>query len=754
MSLGRSTLRVDARDKVTGAARYPADLQPPGPLHARVVFSGRPHARMRAMDVAAAEATPGVVAVFTAADVPVNEYGLTMFDQPVLVGLGGTGRSKVAADVSRWEADQIAIVVAETQDAADAGAERVVVEWEDLPVVGDLDAALTDQVLVRPDLHPDSNTYLTYRLRKGDPAAGWAEADVVVEGTYELPYQEHAYLQPEAGVTWIDEEGRVTVAVAGQWTHEDQEQVAHALDLPLERIRVVYPAIGGAFGGREDMSLQIVMALASWRLAERGERRPIRCQWSREESIVGHHKRHRGRVKARWGATADGRVVVAEATCHLDAGAYNYTTNKVLGNLHLCVSGPYEIAHLSVDSHGVLTNAVPGGAFRGFGAPQGAFVAETQMNKLAERLGLDPVEIRRRNVLRDGSIGPTGTEMPPGVSLPVVVDRCAAAAGWDAPLAAVEAESPFGSLPASPDALRRGRGFACGFKNVGFSFGFPERCVARIVLHGVDDLDGDADADVISRVELFHAGAEVGQGSHTAFVQMAAEAVGVPVDRVEPVFSDTAFTGDSGSASASRLTWMSGNAILGAAEEADKAWRAGDRPAVGELRFVPPPTEPLDAVSSLVTPNFAYTYGAQAIDLSVDVETGHIVVHDAVCAVDAGRAVNPDLVAGQIEGGVVQAHGYAITEDLQVRAGCIVNPRLSTYLMPGILDIPRRITPVIVEEPDPRGPWGVRGVAEMPMIPYTPAVVAALHDATGVWFDSFPLTPDRVVAGLRAHGVR
>ena len=401
----------------------------------------------------------------------------------------------------------------------------------------------------------------------------------------------------------------------------------------------------------------------------------------------------------------------------------------MLGNLHLCVSGPYEIPHLAVDSFAVLTHAVPGGAFRGFGAPQGAFVAETQMNKLAERLGLDPVELRRRNLLHDGSLGPTGTEMPPGVSLPVVVDRCADAAHWTEPLPPAEAPSPFASLPPQADALRRGRGFACGFKNVGFSFGFPERCEARLVLHGDDEVD---------HVELFHAGAEVGQGSHTAFLQMAAEAVGVPVERVEATFSDTASAGDAGSASASRLTFMSGNAILGAAEEAEKRWRAGDRPAVGHFRYVPPPTEPLDAVDSLVTPNFAYTYGAQAVALTVDIGTGHIVVDEVVCAVDAGRAINPDLVAGQIEGGVVQAHGYAITEDLQVRDARILNPRLSTYLMPGILDIPRKVRSVIVEEPDPRGPWGARGVAEVPMIPYAPAVVAALHDATGVWFDCLP----------------
>ncbi len=735
MSIGTSARRVDAVDKTTGAARYPADLEAPGALNAKVVFSGRPHARMVAMDTTTAESTPGVVAVLTAADVPVNEYGLTMFDQPVLVGLGATGRTQVASDVSRWEADQIAVVVAESAEAAQAGTERLVVEWEDLPIVPDLDAALTGEVILRPDLHPDTNSYCNYRIRKGDVDAGWAEAEVIVDGTYEVPYQEHAYLQPEAALSYLDEEDRITVVIGGQWTHEDQEQVAHALDLPAERIRVIYPAIGGAFGGREDMSLQIVLALASWRLAGRGERRPIRCRWSREESMIGHHKRHRGRVHARWGATRDGRVIVAEATCYLDSGPYNYTTNKVLGNLHLTVSGPYDIPNLAVDSHALYTNAVPGGAFRGFGAPQGAFVAETQMNKLATLLSLDPVELRRRNVLHDGDSGPTGTEMPPGVSLPVVIERCAEAARWGRPRPDVTPPTSFASLPPEPAALRRGRGFACGFKNVGFSFGFPERCEARLVLYGDDEVE---------RAELFHAGAEVGQGAHTALIQMAAEAVGIAVERVEPTFSDTATAGDSGSASASRLTWMSGHAILGAAEEAEKQWRAGDRPAVGFFRYRPPPTEPLDDVASLVTPNFAYTYGAEAVDLTVDVETGHIVVHEVVCAVDAGRAINPDLVAGQIEGGVVQAHGYAITEDLQVRDGRIVNPRLSTYLMPGILDIPERVTPVIVEEPDPRGPWGVRGVAEVPMIPYAPAVVAALYDATGVWFDRFPLTPDRV----------
>ncbi|MEZ5225311.1 MAG: molybdopterin cofactor-binding domain-containing protein [Acidimicrobiales bacterium] len=273
------------------------------------------------------------------------------------------------------------------------------------------------------------------------------------------------------------------------------------------------------------------------------------------------------------------------------------------------------------------------------------------------------------------------------------------------------------------------------------------------MLHADDRTDADHAGDRPDWAEVFLAGAEVGQGSHTAFVQMVAEAVGLPFDRIRPTFSDTATTGDSGSASASRLSFMTGNAILGAAEQADKAWRDGDRPAVGEFRYVPPPTEPLDPEGAPTTPNFAYGYVAEAVDLSVDLETGHIRVHDVTCAVDAGRVINPQLAVGQVEGAIIQAHGYALSEQLVVENGRVLNPRFSGYLIPGIGDIPERVASVLVEVPDPRGPFGVRGIAEMPLIPYAPAIAAALHDATGVWFDHFPLTPPNVRAQLKAAGV-
>ena len=589
MSVGRSEARIDAVAKLTGEADYPGDRIGADALWAMAVFTDQPHARLLEIDLSAAEAVEGVVAVFGSADIPVNEFGLTMADHPVFVGLDHTGRSPVACDVSRWEADRLALVVAESPEAARAGAEAIEARWAPLPVLADIDESLDSDTLLHPENGKPSNAYYSLRIRKGDMDEGWADADVVVESTYEFPYQEHAYLQPEAGLAYIDGDGQVTVEVAGQWTHEDREQIAHALDLPTERVRVVYPAIGGAFGGREDISVQIVLALAAVKLHERGIDRPVATVWSREESIVGHGKRHRGRIAARWGARRDGRITAVKSTAWLDAGAYNFTSNKVLGNCHLHQAGPYEVPNAEIDSFAVYTNATPAGAFRGFGAPQAAFAAESQINKLAEALGMDPVEIRRLNSLRDGSIGITQTPMPDGVTMHEVIDRCAEAAAEPVPNDGGGADfSPFPSLPPDPSALRRGRGFACSFKNIGFSFGFPERCEAEIVLHG------DADSETPDRAELYHAGAEVGQGAHTALVQMAAEATGVPADRIERRFSDTATSGDSGSASASRLTWMSGNSILGAAEEAEKAWRDGQRPAVGRFRFVPPPTEALD----------------------------------------------------------------------------------------------------------------------------------------------------------------
>ena len=758
--VGQSVARVDARAKVTGEAKYPADFTMPGMLHAKILFAGRPHARVLSIDTAQAEAVPGVVAVFTAKDVPVNEYGLQTPDQPVLCGPGST---RPGADVVRFVGDQVALVVAETERAAARARDLVHVEYEDLPVVTNPFEALRPDA---PQLHPyrvpsqfhpelndmEGNRICHHQIRKGDMEAAWREADVIVEGDYYTSPQEHAYLQPEAGLSYIDDEGRVTVVVAGQWVWEDQQEIAHALGIPPEQVRVIYPAIGGAFGGREDISVQIVLALATWKL-----RRPVKTVWSREESIVGHCKRHPAWVHCQWGATRAGKLVAAQVRVVADGGAYCYTTNKVLGNTTITCTGPYEIPNVQVDVDGVYTNNPPSGAFRGFGAPQGTFAAEMQMNKLAQALGMDPVEIRLKNVLREGSLTTMGTPLPGGVSLVEVTEQCAQAAGWKQlpegwrkpqirnPQSAIRnpqsaIRNPQSAIRSPQSAIRNGIGFAVAFKNVGFSFGYQENCWAKVELRGETEIE---------EAVVYVGSADVGQGSHTAIWQMAAEALSLPPERVHLLPSDTATSpGSSGSASASRTTFLAGNAVQGAAQAALKAWHAEERPAAGEYTYLAPKTTPFDPQTGYGLPNFAYGYVAQAVEVEVDTETGQLRILRVVCADDVGQAINPQQVEGQIEGGIVQAVGWATCENLIVAGGQVLTPHLSTYLIPTVADVPERVQPIIVEQADPRGPWGARGMGEMPFIPLAPALVAAVHDATGVWFDALPLTPERVLRKL------
>jgi CO/xanthine dehydrogenase Mo-binding subunit len=731
--IGQSIKRIDAPGKVTGETPYPGDINIDGQLWMKLRFSDRAHARVLAIDSSAAKSLPGVFGVFTAEDVPVNEYGLVIKDQPVLCG---PGSDIPGADIVRCYMDYVAVVVAETEKIAAQAVDLIQVEYEDLPAVFDMEEAMADDA---PQLHANNpnNILCHYLIRKGDMEAGWQEADVIIEGEYSTGYQEHVYLQPEAGVSYIDDEGRITVVVAGQWTHEDRKQISHALGLEEEQVRVIYPAIGGAFGGREDMSLQIALALATMEL-----QRPVKAIWSREESIRYHHKRHPMRMWAKWGATKAGKVVAMEARVVGDVGAYNYTSNKVLGNSNLMISGPYEIDNIHVDTYGAYTNNIPSGAFRGFGAPQAAFCAEGQMNKLSDVLGIDPVQLRLINSISEGSISATDTPFPGGVTIPQVIEECGKESFW-------EQTSDSWKRIHNPDqpqnpALRRGIGFACGLKNIGFSFGFPENSWAGIELHG--------DAE-IEEVVLRQAGADVGQGAHTAFMQMAADAVGVPFHKVRIIASDTAETESSGSASASRLTHMSGNAIRGAAELALEKWENEERPAIAEYIYHPPKTTPYDPLTGKSNPNFAYGYTANAIEVEVDIETGHIHILKVISANDVGKAINPDQVIGQIEGAVVQAQGYALMENLVSKDGMIANTTLSTYLIPTALDIPVEVKSVVLEYADPGGPWGARGVGEMPYIGVAPAIAAAIYDATGVWLHDLPFTPEKVVVALRERGI-
>ncbi|HRJ55924.1 MAG TPA: xanthine dehydrogenase family protein molybdopterin-binding subunit [Anaerolineales bacterium] len=722
-SVGTSHPRIDARGKVTGKTNYSGDLTKPGMLFMKILFAERPHARVKDIRIEKALAAPGVEAVYTAKDVPVNEYGLQITDQPVLCG---PGSSKPYTDIVRFVGDQVAVVVAQTEVQAEAALKLIEVDYEDLPLLLDPRAAMRPDA---PILHPDrgdTNVCVHYKIRKGNVDEAFAKADVIVEGEYQTPVQEHAYLQPEAGLAYIDEEGRITVESAGQWTHADRKDIAHALNVPEEKVRVIYPAIGGAFGGREDLSVQIVIALAAMKL-----NKPIKIIWSRRESMIGHGKRHAVILRAKWGATKDGKLIAMENELIGDGGAYMYTTNKVLGNATITSTGPYFVPNVKTDVYGVYTNNVPGAAFRGFGAPQALFMAESQMNKLAEKLGMDPVEFRLLNALKDGDTLAVGTPTPNPVSITQCLEAARDTFKWKK-TTKYKVKSPKGSIV-------RGRGFAAGFKNVGFSFGYKENCWAKVEIHGNGSID---------HVILHQAGADVGQGLHTVLSQMASEVLGVPVEKIEFRGSDTATQGNPGSASASRLTFMAGNAVKGAAEQALQKWKSEERPAVAEFAYFAPPTTPMDKETGYSMPNFQYAYVAQAAEVEVDIDTGHVRVLRITSADDVGKAINPEQVVGQIEGAIVQAHGYAVLEEYKTKNGLVMTDQLSTYLIPTIWDIPEKVDSVIVEVPDPNGPWGARGMGELPYLPLAAAIAAAIRDATGVWISEFPFTPERVLKAL------
>ena len=727
--IGESLPRPDALGKVTGAASYPGDLVRPGMLHLKVVFAHRPHAQIISIDTAAALAHSGVVAVLTAADVPFNGYGLIESDQPALCG-----------DKVRFEGDKVALVVAESKAAAAAGAKLVAVTYADLPAVTDPRTAMAPGAPLVHEAH-GTNILFHMPIRKGDTAKALAEADVVLEDEFATTWQEHAFLQPEAGVAYLDEQGRVVIETAGQWLHEDRRQIAALLDLPEEQVVIRYAAIGGAFGGREDLSIQHLLALAAWKL-----RRPVALVWSREESMIAHHKRHPFIVRCKWGARRDGTITALEAELIGDGGAYASTSAEVTKVATLFANGCYAIDNISVDGYALYTNNITCGAFRGFGAPQAQFAAEIMVTRLAHTLGIDPIEFRRRNLYREGSLESTQQPLPPGVSVLECLERCVEEAqarglgvrGWG-----LEADDP-DPQPLTPNPhLRRGVGIACGIKNIGYSFGYPEQSTATVELFG-----GSTPEHAHIRIGA----AEVGQGAHLALRQIAAETLKLPLDKVVMITNDSGDAPNAGSASASRMTLMGGRAVHDASLMALKRWEDEDRPASATVQYRPPATTPLDPVTGAGRPNYCYGYAAQAVEVEVNMLTGQVRVLQIISVHDVGKAINRQQVEGQIEGCLAQALGYALLENFQMRDGKILTPFFSTYLLPTAMDMPTKIVPVILELADLNGPYGARGVAEMALVPLAPAIAMAIHNATGAWLNQQPMTPERVLAALQNSG--
>ncbi len=765
--VGRGVARVDGVDKVTGRLKYSADLHVEGMLHAKVLRAAYPHARLLSVDTSAAERAPGVAAVLTARDVPGrNRFGIIRKDQPVF-----------AEDRVRYLGEVVAAVYAESEAEAEAALSLIRVEYEPLPVIENPQQALAEGATVIHEDNESGNLLCHIPIRKGDVKQGFAEADVIVEGEYFTPSIEHAYLEPEACLAVPEVElpsasggvGGVTVHVGSQSVIHDQEDIAAALDLPLEKVRVIHMPMGGGFGGKEDISVQIIAALGAVKTG-----RPVKFVWTRRESLLASGKRHAEHLRYRTGATRDGRLVAAEVEIYGDGGAYASATDAVLFRSASFSCGPYEIPNVKVDAYGVITNNPHGTAFRGFGNPQATFAAEVQMDRLAEALGMDPVEFRLRNILDAGDVTITGHVLQHSV-------------GARPTLEAVREALAESGAPAPPPGKRVGVGFAASYKNVGLGGGMEDGAGAHLILQ--------PDGSILLREGAM----DMGQGSDTVMVQIAAQTLGVPFSRFHLHVGDTAEDPSGWMTTASRQTFVTGNAVYHAAlelrvdlcaavaEELDLPAGAveltngvfrlvdGGEPlstldelaakaaAEGktferEYFYVAPQTYP---VPEHITPgpvpgqdpgetrlHFAYSFAAQAAIVAVDEETNEVEVLKVISASDVGEPINPQGVKGQIEGGIVMGLGYGLSEEFRLEAGRPITDRYAKLGLPRITRTPEMVA-ISVSDPHPAGPYGAKGMGELPMSPTAAAIANAIYDAVGVRVYSLPVTPEKIAAARK-----
>ncbi len=723
------TPRSDAVPKVKGEFVFSNDLEAPGMLWGHTLRSPHAHARIEGIDVSAALAASGVHAVLTHADVPGRKtYGLEFPDQPVL-----------AIDRVRYHREPVAVVAAESPEQARRAAELINVDYEPLELVVDMERA-TEQEPLHPDRptaghghrdDPRPNVVRSMVISRGDPDA---EAAVSVSGVYELASQDQAFLGTESGLAVPDGEGGVDIYVATQWLHVDHDQIVPCLGLRPEQVRIHLAGVGGAFGGREDLSIQIHAALLALHTG-----RPVKMAYGREESFAGHVHRHHARIWAEHRATAAGRLVAVNMRILLDGGAYASSSTAVLANACCFAAGPYSVDNVLIEGTCVYTNNPPCGAMRGFGSVQACFAHEAQMDKLAAALDIDAVELRLLNAIGPGDVMPTGQVVTGSLPVADVIRRCSELA-----------PPPPEELPREPlrlpggtgnttrgEGLSRATGFAVGFKNICYSEGFDDYCTARVRLFE-RPLGGLA-------AEVSCAAAEVGQGVTDVIAQVAR--MELETDDVTVSVPTTSGVGSSGSTSASRMTWMAAGAVRLACRDALAEWRASGSEVDVERVYRHPPTSPLDPATGQVLgerAHVAFACTAMKVVAEVDLELGLTRIVWIGTAQDVGRALNPLAVHGQIEGGTAQGIGLALMEELQISEGVIQNASFTDYLLPTALDVPP-IEAVLVEEAEPDSPYGVKGVGEPPTVVSTAAVVSALRAATGRELPRVPVRPDDIV---------
>ena len=758
--LGESVARPDGTLKVTGDFAYSSDLWADGMLWASTLRSPHPHARIKSINIAPALKINGVSAVLTHDDVPgAKLYGLEIIDQPVL-----------AFDTIRFHGEAIAIVAADHPETAKRAAQAIIVEYEILEPVVDADFAISGKA---PVIHSGGNITRHVPIIFGPQNL---TADIVVKGEYEVGMQDQAPLGPESGLAIPADDGGIDLYISTQWLHVDRGQLATVLGVPPEKVRITLAGVGGAFGAREDLSMQAHIALLAMRTGK-----PVKIVYSREESFFGHVHRHPGKLRYEHGVTKEGKLIYVKANIVLDGGAYASSSPAVCANAACFAVGPYIVESATIDAYVAYTNNPPCGAMRGFGAVQTGFAYESQMDKIAAVLGMDPIELRLKNAMVRNTLMPTGQPVDSAAPVAEILEKLRAMPlppltqttdGFDL------LELPGGaSNTTHGEGVRRGIGYAVGIKNIGFSEGFDDYSTAKVSLQIIN---GEP------VVEVHTAAAEVGQGLVTLKGQIARTELGV--QRVVVHVSDTQ-VGSAGSTSASRQSYVTGGAVMtackavrdevllyalerighlhplllhfratyvlvdGEIRDADGRLVSTLAELIGEKIFTCTreyrhrPTTPIDPITGQGLPHAQFAFAGHRAVVDVDIETGLVKVIEMATVQDVGKALNPQAIEGQLEGGTAQGLGLAILEEIQVVNGKVKNPSFTDYLIPTVLDMPP-VRSIILEYADEHAPYGLRGVGEAPTISSTPAVVSAIRAATGLALNRVPVRPEHITSTM------
>ena len=763
--VGKSEKRVDGVKKVTGYVRYTDDLKLSGMLYARIKKSPYPHAKILKIDTSKAEKLPGVKVIITGKDVPVR------------VGLYLEDKTFLAIDKVRFIGEPVAAVAAESEEIAEEAVSLIEVDYEELPAVfGPLEGIKPDAPLIHEDLGsykhasiilPVKGTNISnhYKIRKGDAEKGFKEADFVFENEFYVPPIQHSAIENHCAIAQVDPEGKITVWAGCQSPYAVRRTLATAFNIPLNKIRVISPAIGGGFGGKAGTTLEGIVIP----LAQKVNYRPVKLNFKREDIFVNTFVRQAMYAKIKTGVKKNGRIVAEENKFYWDGGAYTEYGVNIARAGGYASTGPYDIPNVKADSICVYTNHPAGGPYRGFGMSEIHFAIEQNLDIVAYRIGMDAVEIRRKNALKDGSATVTGQVLE-NVGLLQCLEKVTEDIKWDKREKKVS------------KTKYRGKGIACMYKAPSMPNNVASSAIVKINEDGT--------------VNLLVTGMDLGQGSDTALTQIAAEVLTIPVSKISIVTGDTDCTPYEWQTVASRTTYCCGNSIIRAAEDAksqmiklaslkfdipeseleikdeqiiskinpDKKVPIADLamgltmpdgsgihgPIIGRGAFIPPEVKDTDKETGQGEKPVAFwTFGVQAAEVEVDIETGEVKVLKIAAAYDAGKAINPELVCAQIEGGIVQGLGSALFEEMKIEKGKVLNPSFVDYKIPTVGDVPKMIISII-ENPEPTGPWGARGIAEPCMVPTAPAIANAVFDAIGCRINSLPITAEKVLKAIKS----